>query len=735
MTEKSALISLFESGDQPTGRDFADLINSCVNVSETTAQSIQSDLLVNGLVVATTVSAAVGKFSRLEADVTWQLGVDSIAELKTVTSAADGSFLVVKGYRYAGDRGGGIFYYDADASAADDYGTIIQPDDGIGRWIRVYEEPINVCWFGAIADGVTDSTQGIRNALSVAGSIYLPTGPYLITDTLEAKGYPRFKMSGPGVLHAQIDDWPSIADLPLVLVSGCDYVDIDGIGVNASLSGWNGSRNYCLIGIKVAGASTARIRNCNLSDINGGGILSDAKLNVIGGNVLSSVAAFNDALTVSGDGIACVPRTVVRGGMIAANTIRTSTSHRGRFGIYMGGGIEGPEISDNDVAGYEYDILCSAMTDADITNNILDKSPAPITIAKSSYINILGNTMLAGVTVTAVTTAEGLTLIDSQHITISNNRIMSVSGQCFRADLQCSFFAHGNYFKGPSFIKSGSGSPYMQIFNNVFALNDLSMVGLNITCTETLENKTVDRIELSGNRFEKYQLYLTSTNGPVIRDNVFDFQGYDYWPIRLATSFNEIIEDNVFIMSTIVGATAAALGTYKCYGKGKLNNNLVISRNDIKLCSGGNDTYNRFTIDRPNYREDPITKQRKPITFLNRFNITNEPYTVYASAGFIPHGWYNPGARVHYVDAASGTTATDVCISKGWVGTTVEASTVYYEGQVIYGVSGIYTVMVDGTSSTATFTTAGGIFVDGDCKLAWAAASGKAQFRYASILS
>lgn len=110
--------------------------------------------------------------------------VASMAEIDT-EGLADGAFVVVTGYYAEGDGGGGDFYYDADSSATANGGTIIAPDVGDGRWIRVYSGPINIRWFGALGDGTGNDGEFIQNAADflapTGGEIYFPTGRYRST--------------------------------------------------------------------------------------------------------------------------------------------------------------------------------------------------------------------------------------------------------------------------------------------------------------------------------------------------------------------------------------------------------------------------------------------------------------------------------------------------------------------------------------------------------------------------
>lgn len=114
--------------------------------------------------------------------------VDSIADLRALTSASltGRPTIHVRGYYSPGDGGGGIFFWDATATTTDNGGTVIAlTAGGVGRWRRVLTQPINVRWFGARGDGVSDDTAVIRKAIAAATGkhLYVPTGKFLVGAT------------------------------------------------------------------------------------------------------------------------------------------------------------------------------------------------------------------------------------------------------------------------------------------------------------------------------------------------------------------------------------------------------------------------------------------------------------------------------------------------------------------------------------------------------------------------
>lgn len=112
------------------------------------------------------------------------------------TAGSAGDVIVLLGFSAAGDGGGGTFYWDA-ADHIDDGGTAFNAG-GFGAtsagWRRFFSGPLDVRWFGAAGDGVTDDTTSIQRAIYATGAttgykafpweIYLPTGRYRITSSL-----------------------------------------------------------------------------------------------------------------------------------------------------------------------------------------------------------------------------------------------------------------------------------------------------------------------------------------------------------------------------------------------------------------------------------------------------------------------------------------------------------------------------------------------------------------------
>lgn len=122
---------------------------------------------------------------------------ETIATLSALSTAglSTGYTMFVGGFAAVGDQGGGYFYYDSASVANDNGGTIVLPASGIGRWLRIYSGAINIKWFGAVGNGVANDTQAIQDAIDAScpvfaasnntgGSVYVPSGDYLVTSTI-----------------------------------------------------------------------------------------------------------------------------------------------------------------------------------------------------------------------------------------------------------------------------------------------------------------------------------------------------------------------------------------------------------------------------------------------------------------------------------------------------------------------------------------------------------------------
>jgi polygalacturonase len=115
--------------------------------------------------------------------------VESVDELTSDLKSASDTVIVKDMLR------GGIFIYDATKADIKDGGVIFN------GWVRQFEGPLNVHWFGAKGDGIHDDTWAIQQPIDLirnghypfnkerykTSTVYLPTGRYRVTDSIRLK--------------------------------------------------------------------------------------------------------------------------------------------------------------------------------------------------------------------------------------------------------------------------------------------------------------------------------------------------------------------------------------------------------------------------------------------------------------------------------------------------------------------------------------------------------------------
>jgi len=110
--------------------------------------------------------------------------VDTIADLRAMTEKPDTVY--VTGYHIAGDGAfGSHFFKRVDSAGIDNTGTIIVPNGVTTYYYALqYEGAVNVKWFGAVGDGVTNNDIAFTECFALKGKILIPKdSDYIVTKT------------------------------------------------------------------------------------------------------------------------------------------------------------------------------------------------------------------------------------------------------------------------------------------------------------------------------------------------------------------------------------------------------------------------------------------------------------------------------------------------------------------------------------------------------------------------
>ena len=202
---------------------------------------------------------------------------DTLSDLKASTTAYRKVW--VSGYYTKGDGafGSHVFEWDATSVEADNGGTIIALTSvATGRYKLKYDGVVNIKWFGAVGDGITDDAVAIQNAIDYAvnkkGDVIIPTcsDSYLCQSTISIKGISAqgIKIIGGSTydIGSSIKTNASIG----ILIDSDNFTQLEGIHLRGTNEDNNFITSQSLIKITSNGNLIA-----NNSWLSGAGILVD----------------------------------------------------------------------------------------------------------------------------------------------------------------------------------------------------------------------------------------------------------------------------------------------------------------------------------------------------------------------------------------------------------------------------------------------------------------------------
>ena len=189
--------------------------------------------------------------------------INNIAELKTRRGTFNANVEVL-GYYSSGDGGGGGFYWDNSSVETDNGGTVIQVTGvSTGRWKRVFNDSVNVKWFGAKGDydgttGTNDTnainaaTQSTKihtgNNTDLSYGVIFPSGNYLIQGTVYIRKGQHLWGDGNGASRIIIpnDTNKNTFVLGKGLINEVETSDAGGLPIQVSNIGFEGGTGTAL---------------------------------------------------------------------------------------------------------------------------------------------------------------------------------------------------------------------------------------------------------------------------------------------------------------------------------------------------------------------------------------------------------------------------------------------------------------------------------------------------------
>lgn len=122
----------------------------------------------------------------------------------------------------------GYFMLDLNDTTTPENGGTVIVDSRNRRWKRLVDstQPVNVKWFGAVGDGVTDDTAALQTALNNSSlkRLYLPTGNYKTSASLVMQNY--VQLYGDGVSSMILS--PVLASAGALLLGGHNQISAIG---------------------------------------------------------------------------------------------------------------------------------------------------------------------------------------------------------------------------------------------------------------------------------------------------------------------------------------------------------------------------------------------------------------------------------------------------------------------------------------------------------------------------
>lgn len=200
---------------------------------------------------------------------------DTVADMKAYQELKEGDMAITLGYYEANDNGGAQ-YMIVDGNYTDNGGSYHELTNGLFATLIINDNKINIKQFGAKADGVTDDTLSIQNAIDIAKNtkknIIFQKGTYIITNSIRI--YEGQHIDGNNctikgnfngsLIYCTVAGSITIENLNLSGANNSEYTDNIGLSMICYYSTFKNLKiNNCYKGISLgtAGASGTLVEN------------------------------------------------------------------------------------------------------------------------------------------------------------------------------------------------------------------------------------------------------------------------------------------------------------------------------------------------------------------------------------------------------------------------------------------------------------------------------------------
>ncbi|MDF2651973.1 MAG: hypothetical protein K0Q73_7778 [Paenibacillus sp.] len=384
----------------------------------------------------------------------------TIAELRAETNPLEGVVYVVID---AGQEGS--FLYDAtDATSVDNTGTVVVSVSG-ARFKRIREPGyVDIRWFGAKGDGVTDDTEAINKAIGNGQvTVNIPAGSYLINADTKMTGqqYAGINVKDDTTIvihrHATLKARPTEKGLfQIINIYGRKHVTVKGGGnIIGERDEHLGTTGEWGMGISVRGSDRVTIQDLYIANCWGDGALISAlgdqsSSNVIVQNVHFynnrrqgvSVAGANDVVLshcifekTNGvnpqSGVDIEPDASHEASRIRiASCLFKDNAKQALILNGMHGPIRDIEIDNNRFLGLQRAIQSQRASEVKIRGNMINVNRTGVFVRLCTNVLVEGN-MVKNIDFSG-TDNSGIEIQSSSAVNVANNQLFNVRGHALK---------------------------------------------------------------------------------------------------------------------------------------------------------------------------------------------------------------------------------------------------------------------------------------------------------------